>query len=381
VARRKPAILFIDDQPLGLESLRTALEDARLLIMDPEAVDEKDLLEADLVVVDVKLTQWRGRLSSVLAKWPDDGLALIAVLRSHIERLEKAKPTSFAIFSSFLAELAGPLPAEYRAHALARLLNLEWVFDKTGPASVQLLRMFFTLAHATQDLPDEWPQRDYEATRDLVSRLLAISLKKTVKTGWHDQAWADVESCHPPIHDLVEESHGLAFLRWILHRILPYPCFLWDDRQLAVRLGLKTKGMAAAFDDFPPALRELRACEYSGIAAGFLGRRWWRAGIEQALWGLTDGASSDLDVVRQELASRGFMHPAASEKERIICIDEKFNPLDDLQSPQQVVRIQPDDWPPYADSAWTTIDLAKRHTKLRALVLAEDRDLLTSGRK
>jgi hypothetical protein len=344
---------------------------------DPEGLDENDLLEADLVVVDIKLTEWRGRLSTTLAKWPDDGLAVIGVLRSHVKRIEKTKPTSFAIFSSFLAELAGPMPAEYRAHALARLLNLEWVFDKTASPSIQPIGMFRTLARATQALPEQWPHRDYEATRDLVSKLLGI----LPKANWSAQAWADVESCHPPIHDLVEQSHGLAFLRWLLHRILPYPCFLWDDRQLAVRLGLKAKAIAPAFDDLPPTLRPLRACEYSGIAAGFLGRRWWRAGVEQALWQLSDGASSDLEVVRQALASRGFTHPAASDQERIICIDEKFHPLEELQSPRDVVRIQPDDWPPYADSAWTTIGLAKSHQKLRALVIAEDRDLLTSGRR
>src|SRR3989442_13877734 len=109
-------LLFVDDEPEGLDALKV-IEEARVVIREPASIAESDLLEANLILVDLKLTEWRDRLSANLAQAPQDGLALIGVLRSQAERLDKSRPTSFAIYSSYLNELWGNLPPEYRAHA------------------------------------------------------------------------------------------------------------------------------------------------------------------------------------------------------------------------------------------------------------------------
>lgn len=367
---------MVDDQPESLEALRVVLGDVRVLVRDPADVTAEDLLRADLVLVDLKLTEWQARISPTLATWPDDGLALSGVLRTHVYRLEKERPTSFAIYSSFLEEVSGAMPTEYRAHALARLLNLEWVFDKKSTMrSAERAPQFTSLALATQSLPEKWPQGDYDATKKVVFGLLRLGLRGS----WSPQAWEDVEACHPRVHDLVQQSHGVVFLRWFMQRILPYPCFLWSDTQLAVRLGLKPVGFGSVIDNLSPGLRPLAACQYRGILSDFLGRRWWRAGVEAVLWDLTRGRSSDSDAVREMLVAFGVDHPPIETDKRIICLDETLRPVRELKSAREVVRIQPDDWPPFADFAWTTISLARENPNLGSLVIADDRERLASG--
>jgi CheY-like chemotaxis protein len=368
------SILAIDDQPESLEALRVALRPVPMRVRGPWAVDEADLIKADLIVVDLKLPDWDERgATGVLAAWPDNGQAVIGNLRGHLERLEKTRPTSFALQSSYLDEVWGGLPPEYRAHALAHVLNLEWIFAKTAAADeAQLSRQLIALARATRTLPASWPQGNYDATKALVAKLLGLS----TRFRWFAQAWEDVERCHPPVHDLVAATHGTVFIRWLLHRILPYPCFLWDEQHLGARLGLVPQGLAAAIAD-KPALHQLESARYGGVLADFLGPRWWRTGIETVLWRITKGASSDLGAVRVALTAAGLDHPELAPGRRTICIDESFRPLAAPATPSEAIRIQPDDWPSYADPAWTTLELARGSAKLRALVLSEDRDRLS----
>jgi hypothetical protein len=367
---------MIDDQPDSLDALRLVLKGTRLLVRGPWDVIESDLRDVDLIVADLNLAEWDERKGSrTLATWPEDGLALIAILRAHTDRLAKPRPTSFALQSSYLDEVWGTLPSEYRAHSLARLLNLEWIFTKTESADSGLRGLQLqSLAKATNALPDSWPQGDYDATRAKVMTLLGLRQR----TSWFETAWADVEQCHPPVHDLVSPSHGTVFLRWLLHRILPYPCFLWDERQLGARLGLNPMGLGDALTGIAVAAG-LSSARYRGILADFLGPRWWRTGVESFLWKLTRGASSNLGAIQSALRAGGIRQEELAPGRRTICLNESFLPIAEFFGPSESVRIQPDDWPPYADPAWTSIELASTSRKLRALVIADDRGRLTTG--
>src|SRR2546422_7082713 len=97
---------------------------------------------------------------------------------------------------------------------------------------------------------------------------------------WSDQAWDDVESCHPPLHEMSERSHGLAFIRWLLHSVLPYPAFLYDTHRLAARLRVSPVTFRRTLERSRRLDRVLAAYRYNGIVAGFLGQRWGKAGIE-----------------------------------------------------------------------------------------------------
>jgi hypothetical protein len=308
----------------------------------------------------------------MLATWPEDGLALLGIFRSHVARLSKPRPTSFAIHSSFLDETWPSLPSDYRAHALARLHDIEWVFSKSeAVARDQSGRQFVSLAQATRSVPTNWTQGDFERTRARVAKLLGMNRRLK----WFQQAWQDVEYCHPPIHDLASPSHGTVFIRWLIQRILPYPCFLWDERQLGARMGLIPDGLSLALRGVS-VVDGLERAKYGGILGDFLGHRWWRTGVEAFLWKLTRGASSDIEAIHDALRRGGIQHRALPRGHTTVCLDDSFRPLPDLYPASACVRVQPDDWPAYADPAWTTIDTVSQSPKLRALVLADDRDRL-----
>jgi hypothetical protein len=90
---------------------------------------------------------------------------------------------------------------------------------------------------------------------------------------------------------------------------------------------------------------------------------------------LTEGESVPPDILRQKLSNAaGVTLQASASDNPIICVDENYQPLSEACSPKDVVRIQPDDWPVYASQAWTTVELARRHPRLGAIVAAEDEE-------
>ena len=60
----------------------------------------------------------------------------------------------------------------------------------------------------------------------------------------------------------------------------------------------------------------------------------------------------------------------------IVCVDENFEPIGDFFKRGVCVRIRPDDWPAFADQAWTAIETAVSDAGLRAIVVNEDRERL-----
>ena len=62
--------------------------------------------------------------------------------------------------------------------------------------------------------------------------------------------------------------------------------------------------------------------------------------------------------------------------EPVVCHEESLRPLPELYDIVQSVRIQPDDWPVFADKAWAPIQLVQQNPELASLVAPEDRRLL-----
>lgn len=357
-----PNVLVIDDEDTDSASKYIASKKtARFKTQHPKEVELQDLVWADLVLVDYQLDRWpeRDELDSIALK-PMDGLALSAVLRRQLEGQPGAAPTAFAIYTGQIRNLAAPLPPENRNHALARINNLEWVFEKSRDNFGQVS----SLAHAVRRLPKVWSVSG-RYPKERLSELLNVNTK--LKEA--DQLLQDVEKCLPPVHELSQWSHGLAIVRWLLHRILPYPCFLWDAFQVSARLRVQPELISTK-----NLRKELKSCEYSGILNNFSGPRWWRSSVERFLWESTNGKSSDISEVQKAVSriTRHKIKPGSLPTHPVVCVDSDYQPLKKLFSTEDAVRIQPDDWPAYADQAWTTIELAKDESRLRALVVHED---------
>lgn len=370
----KPRILVIDDHPDEAHPLQIEVaKDARLQVVHPEELTLELIQDANLVLVDFRLEDWQERENvGSLALKPMNGLALAAVLRSHLHGKNDVSPTAFSIYSAHLDDLSSRLPPEPRAHAIAGAHDLEWAFSKASASGdVPLSQQVVSLAKAVQRLPPNWPTDGQKLVENEVRDL--FNLPGRVR--WASRAWEDVQDCYPPIHELSKWSHGLAILRWMLHRILPYPCFLMDSHSLALRLRVTHESLSNALGRRGRLAKLMEPALYRGVLCDFRGLRWWKSGVEAVIREATKDKSVDpqafLSVLPQHGADR--LDPI-NMLEPVNCLDSDFRVLPSTFSADLAVRIQPDDWPPYASQAWTTIELAKEDASLRALVVAQDRN-------
>ena len=215
---------------------------------------------------------------------PETGLALAAVLREAADRSKGERPTAFGLHTARLSEARGRLRlAEGSArHVVARLNNLEWVFQKTDSGRYGQI---VVLADAVSELPAEWPGDEEGNSGRVAQRLLGLE----EGASWYERSWRDVRECRPPIHETAGSGRGVVFIRWLLHEIIPYPCFLWDLHWVAARLRLPVRVLQQVAGGDSRFAERLKAIRYSGLLEGFLGDRWWRSGVEHYRWELGRG--------------------------------------------------------------------------------------------
>ncbi len=370
--KNRPHILIVDDKPDEARARKTEIGDrARVEIAHPQDLTDKSQInKADLILVDYRLEDWQERDSTrALCLKPTNGLALASILRAHADDKENSSPTAIAILTAHLKELSGGLPPEPRAHAIARAHNLEWAFSKANSQRETLLaQQVLSLASAVRKLPLSWPIDNPKKSEEQVQELLLVP-KNAV---WFARAWEEIQDCYPPLHELSEWSHGLAILRWLLHRILPYPCFLWDSFQLAARLRVTHDSLEQVMIKDSKLSRLFKDVRYQGILSDFLGTRWWRAGVESILWQVTEGESFDPQETFAVIKNYAPKLKALNLTQPVICLDSDYQPVNKFVDISEAVRVQPDGWPPYADQAWTTIEMARQERRLKALVLRQD---------
>lgn len=379
-----PRVLFIDDgTSTTVGKLREALEPegVTLHLLHPEVVEDADLQRSDLVVVDYFLDDWAERDAVHAApRAPRDGLAVAATLRSRLlpqrelrtAGLADVRPVAFALWSAHLGAATFQLPSAVRAHVFARENNLEWAFVRervtSGAAAVQVGE----LARAVVALPERWPGRSAGAAAvEMLGSLLAVP-----KQSWADLAVEQVMECRPPVFELSERTHGLVLLRWLLHRILPYPTFLIDEQYLCARLRLD----ALPEDPEAELWKALAPTQYTGPLNHFDERRWWRAGVEHWLWEVTDGRSGNPEAVRSASTLRGGV--ALREwHQPVVVTGPDLERRPGFVEIGDTLRLRPDDWPPFADEAYAELAHVKAEPSLAAIVDVADRDRLADGRE
>ena len=369
----RPEVLIVDDHPDDRSSFAQNLEQyLNVEVAHPNDVTAHQVSGSHLVMVDYFLDDWceRDRLKQDSLK-PLNGVALTGILRAHAEQDEQNHSPAFSLISGRPEGLSPDFPPEYRPHILAQKNGFEWVFFK-GRSKENLARIV-ALALAMMNLPRAWKHKDSEHTHRQLKELLKL------REGMPGSALAfeDVERCHPPIHEFSETSHGLSIIRWLLHRILPHPTFLWDERHLAARLRLKPASLTKAMDDGRPLREVLRSVEYSGALANFLGPRWWRSGVEAWIWQISEGQPHRPEKLLDALTELGVedLEPVPSQCE-LVCLGSDYQVRDGLYRMDDAVRIQPDPWPPYADQAWALIEDVEEDPALRALVIQDDLERL-----
>ena len=358
----KPVILVIDDEAYELRSgLANVLgSQVELMVRHPQDVEPEDLGRAHLVLMDYRIEDWPEREAQPTAFNIRTGLALAAVLREAADERANGRLTVVALHTGHLSDVRGRIKPPYSRHVVARLNNLEWVFEKRDP---ERHRGMVRLARSAQHLQGDWPAEP-SASEARARELLRLD----DESEWAERAWRDVRECQPPIYELGGGHLGVLFLRWLLHQILPYPCFLWDANWVAARLRLRVDDLERLVDSDCDLARDMEQLKYTGVLAGFLGDRWWRTAVEDYAWtlgGESSGRSGEFEDRLREKAGEAV--ELVSVRDPVICLDQDLQPRG-VASPYDAVKLRPDHWPPFADAPWMKIQTVKSDRELRALV-------------
>jgi len=377
-------VLIVDDEP-GERAEEIAEETAKAgeVVADsihPDELSRAEVEKADLILVDYRLEKWIEERyadeadsrseEQLIAERPRNGVALAAVIRSQLPK-EDDRIRGVALLSANLTDLVKDFTPAATEHAAARFNSVEWAFDKDEIKGLPSLgHRIRSLAAALRTLDEEWPRvKDGSDRAAALYRLLGLN-----REGWADVAERDVHAAQPPLNQYGNATHGLSILRWLGQRVLPYPTFLLDGRRLAMACGVSPEvvddrdaqaALVSAFDEV----------RYQGPLADFLGPRWWRAGVRDAVRDLT-GDTLPGPAVRRAIEERaGTQLPPLEPSGAVLEIDEKLNVVGVVPR-ERAVRIRPDDWPPFAETGWLSEEQLEKHPGLKDLVDPVDRERL-----
>ena len=346
-----PFVLHVDDEPDLLKPWKdevTSQGSIEIEVCHPQDITEASLRKASLLLVDFKIDHWTERANApALALRPPNGLAVLATLQEKAHELDPKKARAYALYTAVIQDVARELV--HQPHIVARAHNLEWIFEKNGAENpiVERARRVAELAAAVESLPQDWPGEAAASATEALHKWLA--LPKEVP--WGEAATREIRRCRPPIHEFAEHTHGIGVVRWALHKILPYPTFLLDDAHLAARLRVSLKSLRAVAES--PGFKALFGnAPYEGPLSSFLGRRWWRAGVEHVIFEATADSPGDLSVLHKALTEKVAGIEQQEAPRLFPVLGKQFKTKDDLATEDIVVEVRPDDWPPFADEAW-----------------------------
>jgi DNA-binding NarL/FixJ family response regulator len=358
------SVLIVDDKPVEADQLQTALSHAaRVTVKHPSKVVLDDASDADLILVDFTLEDWPSRDGAgEITQRPANGLAVISILESYTAE----SPTGYALYSANLDRLSRRLASPHLEHAIARLHNIEWAFPKSTNPRL-LSNQIVSLARALKSASGLLLSDDAQESRTGAQQMLGLDMT----SAWHDEAWRDVERCFPPLYELSEASHGRAFVRWLAHRVVPYPTFVIEAAYVGAALGLP---LPIEGGNVPNSVASfLEPVQYRGALNDLIGPRWWRAGLDYLL-NERRGEIENPSELRSSLAA-DFKIAMPDVSEPVVFVDSSYVPTG-ITSVQDAVRIQPDDWPAFADAAWVRIEDVADDNALAALVMEDDRHLI-----
>ncbi len=371
-----PRILLVDDQPERHSALKLALrERADIEAVHPSEIELDMLQDVDLVSVDEYLgDEWQAEVVTTLgipaSLMNRDGLSVAAAFRSQTrntsepsDSVARRVPTfAVSLHTGALATLAEDLPAKNREALTASQHDLEWVFDWAAP---NFSSRILELAEASRSLLGRTGQIEDD---------FGAAWLKVPRAPWTSTAIAQIEDCRPPAHSLARNTNGRSFLRWLAHRVLPYPAFLLSQEHGANLLGI----------DLPSFKRlsvQLEPMIYKGPLQSFLGDRWWRAGLQQLLvdadvyqW---DNARDRANAISKTV---GIELTPLSNDQPVVSYDADGSVSDIDADPTTSVRLQQDGWPVWADDPWATLHDAIGDENLRRMVAQADRNQLESAR-
>jgi hypothetical protein len=358
-------ILVYDDKPDGIVK-KLKEHWPKVHSANPKELDESVVRSADLFVMDYHLGGSHGDKAEFLKKHMT-GMSAVEAIKSFLKSSSSRKRRIFLLYSGKLDDLAEPLPAHGREHIIARNSDFHWALEKGYRGNVDLPAFeLVSCVRALLDALDRLPSSSSKRT----SAVLFRSLLNIPKLSWGDRAWTMVEEHQPPLSDIMATKDWTLVIKWLLHAILPFPAFLIDSVSLAARLRVTPSSLEKAMENKQSRFaRSLINARYTGLLCDFFGPRWWRIGIDQFIWDVTDGRPFDGAILRSKLLDISDKLKPLNVSDPVRMVDDEFRLTDELVSADDAVQLQTADWPAYVEHPWRRLaDVAKK-PELRELVI------------
>ncbi|EJN10758.1 hypothetical protein PMI42_05926 [Bradyrhizobium sp. YR681] len=176
---------------------------------------------------------------------------------------------------------------------------------------------------------------------------------------WTEKARLELRAARPPVSQTSDEASdpfgASQIIRWLCHRALPFPGMLFSDIHAAWALGVSVEDFRSIRSSSAetPWMDDLIEAEYCGPLDEFMGRRWWKSGIDYLVWKL------DQEAVRQgdRASAIKVLAPGAQVKEFFSVSAHVVTWTPDLQeetisSIDDSAQLRPPGWPVEALEPW-----------------------------
>lgn len=365
-----PRVLLVDDEP-DKQAIPAHISIER---RSPASLKLEDVDRCDLILLDYNLSKWNSgdaRPRVPFACDVRDGLALAGVIGGAIRERDNKKgeevghraPTALAILTNDILPLV-PMGIPDLPHLASRARGLDWIFLKYN---VDWPDKALELARGVQKIPKHW---DDKSAEENLRQLIALP----EEPGWTDLSWESALDANPPIHEISTWTEGLALLRWLSQRVLPYPTFVWSTHQLAKRMQVHHGWLKSALDTGGELAAFFESARYSGVLAGLFPPRWWSAGVEALLRQVVSAAGDQRTIIEWLAEEHALPVDARIDSAaHVPCLSEEMRMEEELVPMDECVRIRVDGWPIYAHEAWIRIETVEDSPSLASRVFLQDR--------
>jgi hypothetical protein len=371
----KPHVLLIDDKP----EATNLSNDIHVIPLNPlDHGFEKNLVEnlagADLVLLDQNL-----ELDQKLTLAVRDGASFVGTLRSWARSADHPLPP-LVIYTNQDEAFADEVPAVGAAVPLngsfvgreariAPALDVEWLINKDDDHAAAHVS---SLAQAAQKL------REVAGSDARISFNEAVAfLGLPTDVAWRNNALENIIKWTPPISEIgavASNARGTTpVLKWLLHKVLPYPGLLVSDGYAAWSLGIELNDFQSLVGNQSeqPWVIELGQSIYRGAAHDLCQRRWWAAGIDMAGWKLREKGYdlNDFHAALETLAVPGLR---SVPQDLVVVINADLEEVG-LASVEETQRLYPPGWPKEALDPWIRRDEVDRDEVARAMTDQNER--------
>jgi hypothetical protein len=367
-------IVYVDDEPRVFLDLGTAKEADRIVSFVFQE-NLPDAEEAEWMEAASAASVWLFDFFLVAGETErpeENGLSLFQKWKAAMQ----ARPTTVVVSSDLGKAVGGPIGPVERRHIIAQRHGVEWIGEKTLDTYRRVIALADAAVRTREGLKPQTTEGQKVGSYD-PEHLCFNVLGVPAKAAWANSAQRQIDRARPPREVSVVSSSAAArsIVGWLVAHVLPYPSFLLTDGQAALRFGIPVDCFRAIVAGGKG--NELVAeCEYTGPLQGFLGRRWWRAAIDDVAWNLSERDENFRTAFETAV---GTPVQWLEQDVPVLLSDADLVETDQVAEARDCVRVTDEDFPASIDPAWVLLTAAQKDKLLASKVIFEDRELLAAS--